>query len=123
MATSTVLTIGVDPVIIGGLTIQIEPQITIYEFGIRYTQATGLKLDAVVDYGEVGTRPRRLPFPRNIYEPPKSAQKVAYPFPMPATKAKSSFCLHYLGLGQRFGIDVDLNDPNPISKALNGPGR
>jgi hypothetical protein len=112
------LTIGVDPVVIGGLTIQIQPQITIYEFGIRYTQATGLKLDAVVDYGEVGSGAPPPAIPGNIHEPPKSAQKVSYPFPMPTTKAKSSFCLHYLGLGQRFGIDVDLNDPNPIQKAL-----
>jgi hypothetical protein len=188
------LTIGVSPITIGGLTIQIEPQITIYEFGIQYTSANGLKLDAVVDYGEVAgtdmpvissatsaqakvgtpfsysivasnspTSYAATPLPagltvdasgnisgtpteagttnvalsatnaagtgsaglmlmvdttKAIFAPPKSAQKVGYPFPTPATKDTSSFCVKYFGIGQRLGIDVDLNNPNPISAAL-----
>ena len=117
------LTIGGPLVMIPGLDVAIEPQITIYEFGIRYTQATGLKLDAVVDYGEVGGGAPPPAIPENTHEPPKSAAEDRIPLPHARDQSEVVFLPALLGPGSALRHRHGSERPQPDQAGAHGPGK
>lgn len=94
---------------IGGIDIDIEPQITICGLMIGYdAEGDGLTVKA-----KIKTTVKN----RANAEPGNKEQLVNFPFPLPAQNSKSSFRLEYLGVGQRIGPTVQtIGDENPMEK-------
>ncbi|HFZ8993189.1 TPA: hypothetical protein ACIPUI_000237 [Citrobacter freundii] len=94
---------------VGGIDIDIEPQITIVGLLIGYdAEGDGLTVKAKI----------KTTVKNSVNaKPANKEQLVNFPFPLPAQNAKSAFRLEYLGVGQRIGPTVQtIGDENPLEK-------
>ncbi len=97
--------------------ITMEPKITVYELLVGYMRGEGMDLRALVKF-----------WPQKTGNGPTSAgagkkkssktEIVSYPFPVPSSGQGELFEIKYLGLGQRFGPEVDMQVEDPLATAF-----
>ncbi len=102
-----------------GVTITLEPDITVESIYLGYDAASGKGVDFRIKVSSPTTGATKSGAglltaggeSLVAKDPPTKTQVVSYPFPVPSQKSASKFKLKYLGLGQRVGPDPQVN-PN-----------
>nr|HQV32668.1 hypothetical protein [Calditrichia bacterium] len=96
----------------GGLEITVEPNFSILALYLIYNKAAGgLDFKAKV---EIPNQVSKAKAALGAAGESARTQMVSYPFPVPPQSSKSSFQLHYFGLGQRIGPDPVTGVTDPI---------
>lgn len=91
----------------------IEPTFTVYQLVLSYDKARGVDLRALVEFEEQKKTAELALLGKGAPAPAPKKELVSYPFPTPPP-GNANLQVRYLGLGQRFGPDVDLTAEDPL---------